>query len=61
MTAIDDDGGRRSATVYVEVEGQKWPLSRELMTWIVIGGVVGLFVLSGAIFSVIDAWRSARR
>ncbi len=60
VTAIDDDGGRRSATEYVEVEGRKWPLSRELMTWIVIGGVVGLFVLYGVIASIIDARRSTR-
>ncbi len=61
VTVTDDDGGRRSATEYVEVEGKKWPLSREVMTWIVIGGVVGLLVLWWIIASIINTRRSARR
>ncbi len=56
----DDGGGRRSATEYVEVEGRKWPLPHGLMTWIVIGGVVGLLLLSGIVSAAVESWRSAR-
>ncbi len=56
----DDDGGRRSATEYVDMEGRKWPLPHGLMTWIVIGGVAGLLLLSGIVSAAVESWRSAR-
>ena len=61
LTVIDDDGARATATETVVVTGKKWPISQDAMIGIVIGGVVGLFLLYGIIAAIIDARRSARR
>ena len=57
VTAIDNDGGRSSATHYVDVEGKKWPLTRGLMTGIVMGSLAALWVIYLAVSAIIDSRR----